>query len=163
MKSKNLSSYVAKFSDNIGALFIVIMMLLISAEVIMRSVFGTSTLISDEYSGYLMVFVTYWGAASAFHAGSFVRVEAIFERFPQKVKRVLNIIYEFLFFVFNSYMCYYFFQSLAKVFNHQSVSASISRTPLWIPYGICWLGILMFEVYLILAFVENVIPKKEEK
>lgn len=151
-----ITSMLAKISGVMGAACILIMTVLITVEIIARFVLNSSTLISDEYSGYLMVFITYWGAAAAFHSGNFVRVEAIFGRFSQKVQDVLNKIYEVLFLVFNSYICFYFFQSLEKVYTHNSLSISISRTPLWIPYGICWLGIVVFELYLISAFIDGI-------
>lgn len=151
-----ITSMLAKISGAMGAACILVMTVLITVEIIARFVLKSSTLISDEYSGYLMVFVTYWGAAAAFHSGNFVRVEAIFSRFSLKVQDILNKIYEVLFLVFNSYICFYFFQSLEKVYTHNSLSISISRTPLWIPYGICWLGIFVFELYLISAFVDGI-------
>lgn len=161
-KDRSITGCLAKISGVIGASCIVIMMLLITVEIFARWVLKTSTLISDEYSGYLMVFITYWGAAAAFHSGNFVRVEAIFNRFSQKTQKILDKIYEILFLVFNSYLCIYFFQRLASVYQHNSLSTSISRTPLWIPYGICWLGICVFELYLISALIEGLIESRRK-
>lgn len=162
-KLKKATDQLAKISNVMGATCIVAMTLLITLEIILRSFFDSSTLISDEYSGYFMVFITYWGAVTAFHSGNFVRVEAIFNHFPEKVQRILNQVYEFLFLVFNSYICFFFFQTFKNVYTHHSLSISISRTPLWIPYGICWLGILIFELYLILAMISNFKRTKEDK
>lgn len=158
-----ITCLLAKISGVVGAACILIMTLLITVEIIARFVLKSSTLVSDEYSGYLMVFITYWGAAAAFHSGNFVRVEAIFGRFKQSVQDILNKVFEVLFLIFNSYICFYFFQSLEKVFTHNSLSTSISRTPLWIPYGICWLGIFVFELYLISAFIDGIKDLRRNK
>ena len=162
MKKRKLSDCVATVSNVVGGVCILLMMVLISFEVIARNFLDLSTLVSDEYSGYLMVFITYWGAATAFHSGAFVRVEAFFDRFPKKVRSILNVIYELLFLVFNSYLLVYFFKSLHKVFIFQSEASTVARTPLWIPYGICWLGILIFEIYLVINLAETFVRKRKE-
>ena len=164
LEKKNWSNIFAKISNIVGGICILAMMALITVEVLARNIFHTSTLISDEYSGYLMVFITYWGAATAFHSGSFVRVEALFDHFPQRVRVVLNYVYEFLFLVFNSYLCFYFLKALLDVITYGSVASTVARTPLWIPYSICWVGIFTFEVYLIVNLIEKITNKnKEEK
>ncbi len=159
---KRLSERIANMNDVVGAVCILIMMVLIAVEVILRSIFDVSTLVSDEYSGYLMVFIAYWGAAGAFHSGSFVRVTAIFGRLKPKVQKVLNIIYQVLFLAFNTMLVYFFSNSVISVVKYHSIASTVARTPLWIPYGICYLGLIFFEVYLICAFIENIIYKKDE-
>ena len=158
---KRLTDHFAAVSDFMGAVCIIVLTCLIGCEVVLRSVFGVSTLVSDEYSGYLMVFIVYWGAASAFHSDSFVRVEVLFKHFKPGVQKVLNVVYDISFLIFNSYLLYFFFRSFRSVLKYNSVASTVARTPLWIPYGICLLGIVVFELYLTVSIVDSIVLKEK--
>src|SRR5512132_2407471 len=56
------------------------MVVLINVEVAARYVFNASTLIADEYSGYLFVWLTLLGFGYALQSGQFLRVESVVAR-----------------------------------------------------------------------------------
>ena len=56
---------------------LVAMVVLVCAEIAARTLLGSSTLIADEYSGYLFVWITLIGFAHALQLGTFLRVEQV--------------------------------------------------------------------------------------
>lgn len=70
----------------LACVMLAILSVLVTVEVISRSVFGSSTLITDEYSCYLCVGLSFLGAAYAFSSGNFINVDILYAKFPQGVK-----------------------------------------------------------------------------
>ena len=157
-----IEKIIVRSSNSIGSISIIIMMLMITVEVILRTVAKRSLLIADEYSGYLMAVVVYWGASSAFYSGSFVRVKALFDRFPQKIRKALDMIFYVLFIIFNTFLSYFFFNSVTKILKLGSISSTIARTPLIVPMGFTLVGLLIFELFLIIRFTLYIATGKEE-
>ena len=75
-----ISSFVDRASTalcDFSGVMLVAMAMLINVEVVARYGFNTSTLIADEYGGYLFVWMTLLGFAHALRTGQFLRVEAL--------------------------------------------------------------------------------------
>ena len=74
----------------VGALAI-----LVSVEVFFRYVLNASISWYDEFAGYLLVWVTFWGAVLALDRGRHIGFETLVERFSvlaQKVVQPLNTV-----------------------------------------------------------------------
>lgn len=76
---------------------LIIMVALTVAEIFVRQILGSSLRIVDEYCGYLMVVLAYWGAVCAVIDDEFVRVDAVFDRFSAETKRVANFVFTIFF------------------------------------------------------------------
>ena len=69
---------IRKFTLNISVAAILIMAVMEILEIFARSFFNFSFLVVDEFAGYLMSCMVFMGLANSYHAGSFVRVEALY-------------------------------------------------------------------------------------
>jgi TRAP-type C4-dicarboxylate transport system permease small subunit len=159
---KDLSDCIIKVSNYLGSACIIVMMLMITIEVVMRTLFHKSLLVVDEYSGYLMVISVFWGLSVAFRSNNFVKVDAFFNRLNPKARDALERIYYILLIIYNYYLLYYFFLGTQKMWVYKSFSSTLVRTPLYIPYGISLIGLITFELYLILSFVDLFFTKEGE-
>ena len=75
---------LSKLGSWISGIAIMIMIFLITLEVVGRKLFGFSTLVSDEFSGYLLVVITFMGAAYTLKTKGFTRMEVIYNRFQRQ-------------------------------------------------------------------------------
>ena len=73
----------------VGALAI-----LVAVEVFFRYVLNASISWYDEFAGYLLVWVTFWGAVLALDRGRHIGFETVLERFPILAQKLtMTIVY----------------------------------------------------------------------
>ena len=113
---------------------------LVTVEVVLRTMFGFSTQISDEFSGYLNVGAIYFGLAYALKEGAFVRVEPVYKalRGPAGVAARWAIVSASL--AYMAVTTVYFFRYAVSNFHAGIASTSFSQTPLWIPQAAIVIG-----------------------
>lgn len=106
---------------------------LVAFEIALRGLFGVSTQVADEYSGYLNVAVIYLGLAYALKSGAFVRVEPVYRRLRGvwAVAARWSIVVASLAYV--AVTGVYFFWYTVSNLQAGIVSTSFSQTPLWLP------------------------------
>lgn len=136
-----------------AGLMLVALTVLIGAEILMRTVSGKSTLIADEYSGYLFVWITLIGFAHALQTGSFLRVNNFVARLGLR-GRALADMFSAAVGVTVAVVCVYA-TGLLVLASHRfgTVSIQPSATLLWMPQVILPLGFLALVVIYISLFV----------
>jgi TRAP-type C4-dicarboxylate transport system permease small subunit len=139
-----------------------IMIFLVTLEVVGRRLFGFSTLVSDEFSGYLLVVITFMGAAYTLKTNGFTRMEVIYNRFAGVGRRVFNILFNLVALIFLVVADYWIWVYTLSSYRSETKSISIVQTPLFIPQSFMGLGVtlLLFEVMLELGLC---LSRKEEK
>ncbi len=143
-----------KATQAITSVALVAMVILTIAEIVIRQVFNASLLIVDEYCGYLMVVLAYWGAVNAFMDGEFVRVDALFDRLSAKQKEIANFFFTICFAVANGLVARYAWSNTLKTIKRGDVSATIAQTPLTVPKLCMAIGLTMLEIVLIFRIIE---------
>ena len=141
---KKIVQLLAKIGIAAGCVMLAAMCILVGVEVVSRSFFGVSTLVADEYSSYLLVGLSFFGAAYAFSSGNFINVDILYSRFPGNVKRWLDVVLDILalaFIIFLFGRCWYVVSYSVK--NHV-LSSGLSRTPLYIPQSTMVIGLAIF-------------------
>jgi len=155
-------SFLSKLGSWISGIAIMIMIFLITLEVVGRRLFGFSTLVSDEFSGYLLVVITFMGAAYTLKTKGFTRMEVIYNRFAETGRRVFNILINLVALIFLVVADYWIWVYTLSSYRSETKSISIVQTPLFIPQSFIGLGVtlLLFEVMLELGLC---LSRKEEK
>ena len=120
---------IRKFTLNISVAAILIMAVMEILEIFARSFFNFSFLVVDEFAGYLMSCMVFMGLANSYHAGSFVRVEAVYSKFKGKFKRILDGVYTFILIIFTAVFVYYSILLNYKSFDRGLVSTGYYMTP----------------------------------
>lgn len=138
---------LAHFSGALLALVVV----LVNVEIVMRYLFNSSTLISDEYSGYLFVWMSLFGFGYALTTGQFLRVEAFVERLRGRRRDVLELFGAVAGVIVSMVLTYACARTFRTSFLFGTRSIQPSATPLWIPQlamplGMAWLVVLYVRV-----------------
>ena len=124
----------------LSALAMLVIVALISVEIGARSLFSSSTLIADEYSGYLMVAVVMLGLSYTFAEGGHIRINILTSRLSDSSAQILDILVSlaallmFAFFLYHSVLMVY------DSFSYDMRADSISETPVYIPQIMIVLG-----------------------
>ena len=129
-----------------GAL-LAVMAVLINVEVIARYGFNTSTLIADEYSGYLFVWSTLLAFGYAFHTGQFLRVDAVIHRLRGRPRVASELVAAIAGLAVSVICIYATWQLFGASWRLGTRSIQPSATPLWtmqivLPFAFAWLALL---------------------
>ncbi len=134
---------------------------LITLEIFLRSVVGTSLLIVDELSGDLLVLLTFFGANHALRTGSLLRVDFLFDRLSARGQRIAGIAYDVACGVFCAILTWYFGRLVLSSYSNDVVSSTMASTPMFIPQLAMPLGTGLMAVTFFLMAVEKATGREE--
>lgn len=138
------------------------LVIIISAEVILRAIVGGSFGFVEEITAYLVVTLTFFGASLAIRKNSLFRVIFIFKTLPLKLIKILN----FLFLIFALSICLLLawksFQLVGSSFERGKFAPTVLKTPLWIPQAIMSLGFFTMGIFIIEQFLLSLNNKDKD-
>lgn len=137
----------SRFSCDFAGWLLAAMAVLINVEIIARYVLNTSTLIADEYSGYLFVWSTLLGFGYALQNGQFLRVETLVTRLGRRGQLASELLAAIAGLLVALVCTYATSLLLLAALRFGTRSIQPSATPLWIPelllpLAFAWLCVL---------------------
>ena len=99
---------------------------------------------SDEYSGYIFAGATAWAYAYCLVHRSHIRIDALYNLFPQRVRAVLDVIGLTLLSVYILYLTERAINVYIGTLEKGSRAATPQQTPLWLPQGVWVTGLVFF-------------------
>jgi TRAP-type transport system small permease protein len=149
-------------SNYIAMLSMAVMSFLILVEIVVRRFFGTSTLISEEWSSYLLAYVIFFGLANAFKMNMFIQVEIVFGALPKRVQSALRTFSIFSALLFVIIFDYYLITFVLSSYHKHLRSISFSETPMVIPQIAMPIGITLLGLQLLKTGLLRLVPSKAE-
>jgi TRAP-type C4-dicarboxylate transport system permease small subunit len=137
----------------LAGLSLLAMILLVSADVVARWLLNFSFLIADEYSGYLLIAVTFLGAAFSLRSGAFTRMDALYNRTRGKVRWVLDVLLNLVSLAYLAILDYWLWVFIASSYRSGVTSISIAQTPLYIPRLFMGLGVMLLTLVALLQLL----------
>ncbi len=93
-RMKNLYGWVIRGMEYLVIGLVGALAVLVAVEVFFRYVLNASISWYDEFAGYLLVWLTFWGAVLALDRGRHIGFETLVERFPIPVQKLtMTIVY----------------------------------------------------------------------
>ena len=148
----NLVNKLSLWGAYFSSILLVSLVLLILSEIFIRYFFNTSTLIADEYSGYLFLASVFLGLSYTFKENAHIRINILTSRMSEKSNKFIDIfagsitivvllfaLYRTILFTFDSY-------------EMEMLSESVSQTPLYLTQLVLPLGLSLF-ILSVLIFV----------
>ncbi len=148
----------SKVGAYLSGLFMVLIVALISVEIVLRTFFKTSTYISSEYSGYLMVAVVLAGLSYTLRTDGHIRITILMVRFPPHVQRYLEATAIFMALLITSFICYHALLTAVDAYNYEMTADSISQTPLYLPQALIPVGLLGLCMQLLAQLLRKLFP-----
>lgn len=137
-----------------GGLSLLLAAIMIVIEVVGRKIGGTEFLGvtlpsfrvpgSDEYSGYVFAGATTWAYAYCLIHRSHIRIDALYNLFPQRVRAVLDVIGLAILGFYISYLTERAWVVFIKTLEKGSNAPTPQQTPLWIPQVFWVTGLTFF-------------------
>jgi TRAP-type C4-dicarboxylate transport system permease small subunit len=139
-------STAGMYASGIG---ISLMALFITLEIAGRHLFGYSMLIVDEWSGYLLVIVTFLGLAYTLKTKGFLQIEFFLNRLSPRLRSIFNAVLILLALLYSLVIQYKLIVHVWSSYTTGQVSISISQTPLYIPQLFMPVGMSLLILQLI--------------
>ena len=103
---------------------------------------------SDEYSGYLLVFITFLAASSSVRSGYFVRLNVVTQRLPKRAQDILNILAYALGVLVLSFYLWRCFELFVQSLQRHTTSVTSLYTPLAFPQFFMIMGLVLTDMTL---------------
>lgn len=123
---------------------------LVTYDVITRKLLNISIAGADEISGYVFAVSTACAYSYALLTRANIRIDFIYNKFPLKVQRLLDVMSMAITTGFFAVICYFAFNIVSDAIVYQSRSITPLQTPLALPQTL-WFAALCFA--LLTAFV----------
>lgn len=144
-----LATVISKIAGAFAALLLVYILLHIGYEIILRTMFDSSTYVLDEFVGYAIAAMTFLSLGHALDKGALIRVDLAITRMTGRPRRIIELFCITASFLMAGFCAWWVGFDALRHLTRGSVSESIAEVPLWIPTGAVWLGLvlLMFQLF----------------
>ena len=139
-----------------GGFALLLAAIMIVIEIVGRKIGGASLLGttiqsfrvpgSDEYSGYVFAGATVWAYAYCLIHRSHIRIDALYNLFPQRVRAVLDVVGLALLGIYVVYLTERAWVVFIGTLEKGSKAATPQQTPLWLPQGVWVTGMTFFAI-----------------
>lgn len=141
----SIDSRIAKLEEFIMAAGIILMAVNTIANVISRFIFNHSIIFAEELNSTFILLVTFAGMGYAARHGRHIRMSAIYDAMPDKVRKILMTIIVTVTAIFMLILAYYSVQYIYHVYSKGRVMPALGVpvyiTYLWVPIGFFITGI----------------------
>jgi len=129
--------------------------LLVSADVILRKIFGIAFVGSDELGGYALALATSWALSYAFFEGSHIRVNVVHMTLRPRAKAWLDVLAVLVTVALVGTLAWQAWVLAFDSWTFDAVSNTPLRVPLWIPQFIFLAGVLLFLISAVIVLIES--------
>ena len=124
-------------------------------DVLMRYVFNLPTFWAQETCEYMMVFLTFIGLAETQKQKAHIRMDYLYARFPENLRKGLNLFFHFLVALFAMLIFFSSFKMTLLAFQYGCKSNSLMGTPLFLVYAIIPVGMILLLMQSIIDIVKS--------
>jgi len=140
----NLVDKLSKGSAYLAGLILVSLVLLILTEIFLRSFFDISTMIADEYSGYLYLASIFLALGYAFSSDAHIRINIVTSRLSKKTNKKIDILAAIITLGVLSFALYRTILFTYDSYELEMLSENVSETPLYLTQLAMPIGITVF-------------------
>lgn len=121
---------------------LILMMILITVEVCLR-LFGRSIRIADEFSGYMMVALSFWAAAEVVRVQGHINITVLTELLPAKLQSVLNGLNYVAAFVLVTMLLWAAWRLTLSSFRTGALTMGVYQIPRYVPQVVIPVGLFV--------------------
>lgn len=136
---------IAKFEEFIMASGIILMAINTIANVISRYIFNHSIIFAEELNSTFILLVTFAGMGYAARHGRHIRMSAIYDHLPDKLRKILMTVIVAVTSIFMLLLAYYAVQYVFHVYSKGRIMPALGIplyiTYLWVPVGFFITGV----------------------
>lgn len=151
----NLIDKLCKGGAYLSGLLLVSLVCLILTEIFLRYFFDISTMIADEYSGYLYLASIFLGLAYTFSKDGHIRINIITSKLSKNANGFIDVIASIITLGVLFFILYRTILFAYDAYELEMLSEAVSETPLYLTQIVMPLGTSLF----ILAVISFIIKR----
>jgi len=140
----------------LSSIALVVAAFVLTYSVIVRYFLKISTDWQDEMSVFLIVGAVFMSAAAIQAGRGHVAIEAIIALLPARVNRARQMLVDAASFLFCAYFAWKSWLLLVEAWTEGFRSGSTWAPPLWIPYSLMTVGMMLLSLQILLQLVAEV-------
>jgi TRAP-type C4-dicarboxylate transport system permease small subunit len=141
----------------VGGAALLLAAVMVTVDVLSRKLFGLTMSGSDEITGYVFAGATTWAYAHCLLSRSNIRIDALYNVLPTRLRACLDLLGLLLLLLFMAYLTVKGADVLATSWARNSVAVSVMATPLWIPQAVWLAGLVFFNLTLAFLIVHALV------
>lgn len=150
-----LRSVLGQMEGAVAGLLLALGLGIVMLEIISRALANTSFAWSEELSRYVLIWITYFGAAAVTRDNSHIRVEFLIDRLHPTARRIVEIFVVLLCLVFSAVICVVSLRYVSDSRDLGMMSAdSYLPVPIWVFQSIIPIGFGLISFRLILNLID---------
>lgn len=150
-----LRSVLGQMEGAVAGLLLALGLGIVMLEIISRALANTSFAWSEELSRYVLIWITYFGAAAVTRDNGHIRVEILIDRLNPAMRRIVEIIVALLCLVFSTVICVVSLRYVSDSRTLGIMSAdSYLPVPIWVFQSIIPIGFAFISLRLILNLID---------
>jgi C4-dicarboxylate transporter DctQ subunit len=138
------------------------MMVSIIYDVVLRHILNQPTIWADEVSCYLLVGISFLGAAYALKTDAHVRIETFVERLSPRARNAMEMITDVLSLGFLFIFAWQGYRLVIESFVYVRIAPTLMRTPLYLPQASLAVGLSWFWVQMLAHILKRFVPPQAE-
>ncbi|WP_259782723.1 TRAP transporter small permease [Aestuariispira ectoiniformans] len=161
---RNALDGLYKASTGLAAFFLLAICIMVLAQVgcnIANALIGWSTGVSGDYTipsyaefaGFFLAASSFFALAGTFRGGVHIRVNLMIQHLVGIKRRIVELWCVAVALVMTAYFSYYMLELVLESWEYNDMSPGIIPVPLWIPQSALALGLIVFTIALLDAFV----------
>lgn len=148
----NYIERLSKLGAYLSGVLLVSLVGLILIEIFIRYFFDMSTMIADEYSGYLYLASIFLGLAYTFLKDGHIRINIVTSKLSEKSNSFIDIIASIITLGVLSFVLYRTILFAYDSYELEMLSEAVSETPLYLTQIAMPVGVAMF-ILAVIAFI----------
>lgn len=156
--------FLESFFFNIAKIAVIVMMILITFDAFGRYVFNQP--IPGGYKlveSYLLVMVVFLSLSYVMKMNGHINVTLLIDRFPYKVKKVIENILLLFALLFILLLAYVSLNQTIEAYQKNLTELGIIEWPVWLVYVWVAIGSVLFIIRILIQIVESIFSRHEEK
>lgn len=148
VKFYGFSYALSRMGAAFAATALVFIVLFIMIEIILRSVFSTSTFIMDEFVGYAVSISVIWSLGYALENNKLIRVNLLLPHLSLLYRNILTALSAFVASFATIALISVFWTRVTRAYTRGTVSSTLAAVPTWIPETLMIIGLSIFALQL---------------
>lgn len=148
----NFINKLCKGAAYLSGALLVGLVLLILTEIFLRYLFDMSTLIADEYSGYIYLASIFLGLSYTFLSGGHIRINIVTSRLDEKANNFIDVIASIITLGVLIFILYRTILFTYDSYSLEMLSEAVSETPLYLTQLVMPIGTTLF-ILAVIAFI----------
>ncbi len=148
----NFIDRLCKGGAYLAGLLLASLVILILTEIFLRYFFDISTMIADEYSGYLYLASIFLGLAYTFAGDGHIRINIVTSRLSKSVNGFIDTVAAIITLAVLSFVLYRTILFTYDAYELEMLSEAVSETPLYLTQIVMPIGTSLF-ILAVIAFI----------